>query len=1027
MNDVERISLYRAHRRPADLEPVIRRHLDWVHAAALRQVGADPHLAADVTQAAFLALATRPPRMKDDAALAGWLFGVTRYTAWRAIRAQSRRRHHETEAAKMRSASDPSEHLSEAQWQQIAGTLDAAIARLPRDQRESVVLRFFQQRSYAEVGSAMQISEEAARKRVSRGLERLRELLAARGIETPAEALSAGLLVYATKPAPVAVSLTVGSATHLAAATAGHGGLALWGAAPLKWVAGILLATGLTIAGAVGVAQMSAPTAPPPRAAVPATLPTSAPARMSVDVLVADANNEPVAGAQVYLFQQNYSEERTTVVPEVAPVGPVTSDANGLAQFNDLEALSRGRGWYQLFAARVPGKDIGMTYRSGGDGAPIDPPAGPVRIAMSPTKAISGQISAPPGLSAEGVKVTTLFAQFDSGNDRRQLWFVDDIAKFRRIWPELFTATADASGHFTLNDMPSATVMTFVARGGGLGEKQSQFIAANAAPLSISMAPEGIIRGTLRDPGGKPLPNVPLCVYNETAEIYRGSRTCTTDANGTYQCDQLAEGIYALMLDRDTRSEWTTPDRSAASEWTMPVRANLRLAAGQTLEGIDLAVEHGVELKGTITDRQTGKPVGGAVIAALSPAETNGHLVGSGESDTAGQYTIRVPAGQVMLYVMSAGAGHDSPTQQGRRVIGISADGQIAGDTAFRLPQARKLASGRAILRGVVIDAANKAVVGVRLGDSRVEQWGAQDMPVQDPSVAVTDADGAFTIEVAAGIPHTIYISTPDYSGAAEKVTPQLDTATDLTITATPQPVLSTIEGRVVDPAGAAIADAIVEGFGRNEEARTDATGAFRAPLRTKEPATLLIRKGGYEYREFIVAPAAKDAKFVLYPTTRPTRALRNDRLPDSNRLLDQPAPPLKVAEWVYNGAPPTNGKPTLLLFTAVFDDGEGRRGDGNSVAQRVKKLQALAESLNANAVVIFSPESHVSAVRAALPELKVTAYVGVDEYLPETAFAFTGATQSRYGSSDSLRTQAFLINAKGKVQSDRVDINNSR
>jgi protocatechuate 3,4-dioxygenase beta subunit len=786
----------------------------------------------------------------------------------------------------------------------------------------------------------------------------------------------------------------------------------------MKWVAGILVATGLAIAGAVVMAQRSAPT-PAPRAAVPATLPATLPATApagSVDVLLADANNEPVSGAQVYLFQLNYPEEIPDVAPEVAPIGPVTSDANGVAQFTGLEPLSRGRGWEQQFIARLPGKSMGMAYRRGGEGAPIDPPAGPVRMVMSPTRPITGQISTPPGRSADGIQISTLYVQFGSGDERWQSWFDNDIAKFQKVWPGLLTGTSDAAGRFTLSDMPVATAMTFAAHGKGLGEKQLRITAADAAPLSISMQPEAVIRGTLRDPDGKPLPSVPLLAYNETAELHRGSLTATTDQDGAYRFDGLAEGIYALMLDRD-----------AHSEWTMPVRANLRVTPGQTLEGIELAVERGVELKGSVTDLQTRKPIAGIRIAAMSPAETNGHVVGSGRSDAAGQYTIRVPVGKVMLYVMDSGREYNSPPQQGQRVIGISADGKIAGDLGFQLPRVLKRPSGRATLRGVVVDASGKPIAGVRLGDSRVEQWGAEQMPIYDSSVAVSDADGVFTLEVDAQIPHAISISTPDYVGAAEEVTPQPNTVTDLTITATPQPVLSTIEGRVVDPAGAAIADAIIQGFGRYEEVRTDANGAFRANIRRKDPPTLFIRKGGYEYREFTVAPAAKDAKFVLHPTTRPTRALRNQRLPDSAAIIGQPMPGIDVESWVFGQAPPAKPtRPMLVMFTAVFDDGDGRNGDRNTLPQRITKFQTYAAASGAMPVVIFCPESHESAVRAALAEVKVSATIGVDQYLPETDLAYSGLTQSRFGTlgGNPRRTQTFLIGTDGKVQSDNIDIN---
>ena len=85
----------------------------------------------------------------------------------------------------MRATDDTDEHA------QLLPVLDEAIAQLgPRD-RDGVILCFFQRHTYRQIGASMGISEEAARKRVARSIERLREYFLARGIGDAAASCAA--------------------------------------------------------------------------------------------------------------------------------------------------------------------------------------------------------------------------------------------------------------------------------------------------------------------------------------------------------------------------------------------------------------------------------------------------------------------------------------------------------------------------------------------------------------------------------------------------------------------------------------------------------------------------------------------------------------------------------------------------------------------------------------------------------------------------------------------------------------------
>jgi RNA polymerase sigma factor (sigma-70 family) len=175
-SDAELLAQYvRADSREAFTE-LVERHRDWVYSAALRRVR-DAHLADDVTQAVFIVLARRAGSIGKGAVLSAWLFGVMRYAALGALRSESRRRRHEMIAADMRRSETMTDATSEID-DRLSTELDLAVEKLGKKDRTAVLLRFYERKSLAEVGAAMEISEEAARKRVDRAVEKLRVRLA---------------------------------------------------------------------------------------------------------------------------------------------------------------------------------------------------------------------------------------------------------------------------------------------------------------------------------------------------------------------------------------------------------------------------------------------------------------------------------------------------------------------------------------------------------------------------------------------------------------------------------------------------------------------------------------------------------------------------------------------------------------------------------------------------------------------------------------------------------------------------------
>ena len=157
---------------------LVRRHLRFVYGCALRQTR-DPATAEDVTQTVFALLAREAHAVaRRRGSLRGWLFAVARYAASNELRAAARRRRHERRAARPE-ASAPEVRPSDAP--DLAGLLDAALASLGRADREAVLLRYFGGLDARGVAAALGVSEQAARRRLSRAVGRMRRYLAAGG------------------------------------------------------------------------------------------------------------------------------------------------------------------------------------------------------------------------------------------------------------------------------------------------------------------------------------------------------------------------------------------------------------------------------------------------------------------------------------------------------------------------------------------------------------------------------------------------------------------------------------------------------------------------------------------------------------------------------------------------------------------------------------------------------------------------------------------------------------------------------
>jgi RNA polymerase sigma factor (sigma-70 family) len=215
MQDNQLLTQYAQNNSESAFSQIIARHLPLVYRTCRRELGSDT-LAADAAQVVFLLLARKAKTLRAGPSLAGWLFQTACFVA-KDVRKQEARRRRREEAVMQEAIHQQATPTLE--WDTVEPLLNNALAALKPAEREAVLLRFFEGHTLAETGTLLGLSEDAARMRVTRALDKLRRYLASHGAAVTSVVLTGLLTAEAAHPVPSHAAATITQGTLQAIST----------------------------------------------------------------------------------------------------------------------------------------------------------------------------------------------------------------------------------------------------------------------------------------------------------------------------------------------------------------------------------------------------------------------------------------------------------------------------------------------------------------------------------------------------------------------------------------------------------------------------------------------------------------------------------------------------------------------------------------------------------------------------------------------------------------------------------------
>lgn len=539
-------------------------HTDWLHALA-RALAGDAN-ADDVVQETYEVALTKPP--KESGPLRPWLGGVARNVARMATRGRVRREQHEQAVPAAIDVPTPEQLVERVQMQQQVARI---VLELAEPLRATLLLRFFEGMTAAEIARAQGIPAATVRGRIKDALERVRAtldtqhsgdrkrwfvLLAPLATRTDAAAavVAGGLIVN------TGMKLLLGIVVLVAV---------LFGTRSLGWWGGSNAATQSQTTGS------NAPVQALPAVVIAKPGPTRATAMLEVihdddpkgalrlEGQVIDEKDAAVGGARVAI--------------DANPPIVVETDASGNFVFEGL--IPRD---YRLEA-------------SGGDGY-----AGPARLRLTAK-------SEPVTLRMRRAGSVDVTVTAVVGG--KPIASADVELRSTLTW----TGKTDASGTVKLRGV-GAVWAPLVVRATGFAPAAMMLSTSGdpAAPSKVSLALSGgaAISGRVVDDAGKPIEGVRVVAISasEPFPVVDPRRDgVTTSAEGRFMLPTIAAGTWRLS--------------ATHGEFAPATSSPITVDGTSARDGVEIKLASGGVVRGIVRDK-SGQPVAAADVRIV----VRGHL-----------------------------------------------------------------------------------------------------------------------------------------------------------------------------------------------------------------------------------------------------------------------------------------------------------------------------------------------------------------------------------------------------------------